>query len=224
MPELGPKDSSFIRKMKDNMKIFSGLLLPNGRDIAALVETYNEEYIGKGKEVVVIALKGSTEPTKVVAFNYRDVSPERAKEIFYLHRLFSILFPHNFPHFYASSGQDPKSRNENVSGTVRQRIEFAEANSIGGQTKSETRPYPFKKVEEFCRELHIPIAIDYVGKNLFLGVDGGEYYVDTLNRYPGMLDSYEIIKYMKKEKYSEDDIKIAKLTIERLNALNKRNK
>lgn len=220
MPELGPKDLSFIKELKDTTGLF-GLDFPGPTLEAALVKKYNQEFIGSGEEVVVVGLEGSTEPHKVVAFNYKDVSPEKAKEIFYLHRLFSTLFPHNFPHFYASSGrnlnlsEDPSSLSESISGTIRQKIEKDKLNS-------EVR-YPFKKVDIFCHELGILVLWDINQENFIVGVDGGQYYVDTLE-HP-MIREWDnidnIVQYMEKNKYTPQEIEIVELSFKRLKEIAK---
>lgn len=218
MPELGPENLDFIKAMKKHLKD-EWLDCPSDKFEQELIKTYNEEYVGSGGEVVVVALKGS-KPKKVVAFNYLGISPERAKEIFYLHRFFSTLFPHNFPHFYSSTGEVDKTMNKSVSGTIRRDIMDVQS-SIEGENESGTGYYPFTKVKEFCDELGIIVSIDPTSNNFMFGADGGEYYVDTLKR-PNVedWDVNKITQYMERNKYDQKDIEIVQKTVERLKVIN----
>ena len=111
-------------------------------------------------------VKATDKPGKVIAINYRDLNPEIAKQIFYRQRILSTLFPHNFPHYYASFvGKD------GYGGTVRQEITTDSHNEV---------KYPFRKVREALEQIQLPIRIDTQDpKNFVVGIDGGEYYLDA---------------------------------------------
>ena len=223
MPELGPKNFSLaknIRRYKDRY--------PQVEEIEALVDKYDQEYVGHGGESVVVAVPGEEGTKKVVAFNYEDVTPEKAKKIFYSHRIFSTLFPHNFPHFYASSsGQLQFPNSKNISGTIRERITKSRLHTPKKVVKFLTgtvfTKYPFSEVKRVCRELGIKYSIDgSYSENFLIGVDGGEYYVDNILCWMvGQWDMELITQYMKENKYSPIDIKIVQLSVERLEKLSK---
>ncbi|HTE48847.1 MAG TPA: hypothetical protein VK675_03010 [Candidatus Paceibacterota bacterium] len=220
MPELGPKNLSSLREIGKKLKEGGGLNVSQA-EVLELLNSFNEEYIGMGREVITVDLQRSEGPEKIVAVNYRDMSPERAKEIFYLQRVFSTLFPHNFPHFYVSSGKNSKSTNENVSGTVRQKIKGPILVNLKKGIKPESTFYPLEKVKDACQKLGIQIKMDLIGNNNFiLGADGGEYYVDTLDDFNVKQWSIvKIIKYMKNNNFTPADIRIVQMSIERLKTL-----
>jgi len=207
MPELGPNDLSNIKKLKERLNSWDYI-----HDMSELVKDYDQEYIGSGSESVVVRHKDKSD--RLVAFNYRDIEPKRAKEIFYLQRVFSTLFPHNFPHFYASAGKDPIR--ENISGTVRKQV-------IGFKGSPAEIIYPFKKVEKILSDLEIGVSHDSFFENFIIGEDGGEYYVDTLFLHdPYKFQNVQnwnidkIVKYMQDNKYTERDVDIVRTSIERL--------
>lgn len=211
MLELGPKELSFMKDFKEELPCKLQYVL-------ALVKKHDLEFIGKGEESVIVASKENTQNEKIVAFNYENVSPEQAEKIFYLQRFFSTLFPHNFPHFYASSEE----------GTVRHRIVEKQYNPAMKALYSVTgfRPvkYSFSSAEKICKKLGIKVDRDSLYRNIIIGVDGGEYYVDTLRDANVLdLDLEKIINYMRKNKYSDGDIEMVSLTIERLKELNQLN-
>lgn len=194
-------------------------------EIEDLVGKYNRELVGKGVECVVISHRN--QPEKVVAISYKGLQPEVAKEIFYLQRIFSTLFPHNFPHFYASFGeyQTGVSEGRKISGTVRERV---------SRTKREIK-YPFSRVLGFCQECLIPVDFDVKGAssrlNLLVGRGGGEYYTDTIKETSNLYPSSkrpgwhlaEVMEYMDEAKsdkgeplYSRRDKRIVRGSIERL--------
>lgn len=225
MPELGPKNLSFFKALKDNLEKSEGgrLTLP---ELETLTKDYDEKYVGSGAEVVVVTHKDKPGSQRLVAFNYKDLSAKEAKQIFYLHRFFSTLFPHNFPHFYAAAGKDPKSEDVSVSGTIRHEIKKDGLSSFKQTIKSNigfslTR-YPFIKVERICHQLGVDIGYDPTEGNFIFGDDGGEYYVDTLTGFNiTYWDIDKIIGYMQKNKYSSKDIRIARLSCERLKEMQK---
>jgi len=187
--EIPIKIGDQYRKLRKEGQVF------DKPDIKDLVERFGAEYIGAGCDCVVIGTKDK--PEKVVAINYRDLSPELAKQIFYRQRILSTLFPHNFPHFYASiAGKD------NYGGTVRQRINGNSLGKIEGKgiiSDPEGKvKYPFEKVIEVCRQIGIPLSVDTQDdKNFVLGEDGGVYYLDSPEEaFPGKWDEVKITEYM----------------------------
>jgi len=222
MPELGIPESEYIKEARHR-----------GPDLTQeekkrLAEAHNQEFCGAGAECTVIPLEGSDK--KVVAFTYEDLNPHKAKAMFYLQRIFSTLFPHNFPKFYASFGEHPDPEVQNISGSIRQKIEGTKFGEPGYQEPSvhqSKRPtdrlikilkiasgkekrikYPFEHVNETLAQLDVSLAYDSSDVNFMLGDDGGEYYVDTLKYSHSLLwrnGMEKIMNYMNEHNFSLSD-------------------
>jgi hypothetical protein len=104
----------------------------NDSEIESIVRSEDMNVIGRGAECVVIEPKNHLQrksllfgrhPLRkdlVVAIDYKKIEDlDEAKKIFYVQRILSTLFPHNFPKFYTSYGG---GINGEKSGTIRQRI------------------------------------------------------------------------------------------------------
>ena len=181
----------------------------NELHVNELKEKHNVEFIGNGAEAIIVALSGEHGQEKVVAFNYMDLKPEDAKAVFYLHRIFSTLFPHNFPHFYASAPE----------GTIRKRVVNLASDE---QRLFGVASHPFIDVIDACREMKIRLYTDNSSVNFLHGADGGEYYVDTLK--PDHNQSLyrhkdRIIDYMREKQYTASDIYIVEQSLDRLREL-----
>ncbi|MBI4250749.1 hypothetical protein HY622_04115 [Candidatus Uhrbacteria bacterium] len=231
MPELGYPQNDFIKAVKREVG-----KLPAGHEwlaTSALSGIYDRDLkgmLGSGQECIVVRDPSGKRDTIAVAFNYRDkeMTPEKAKGIFYLQRIFSTLFPHNFPHFYFAAGKPEKSKREKdaiaPTGTIRQRIAKLKPGEHGYNADPIIR-YPFDRVEEICRQqFHIYIDADVYLENFIIGADGGEYYVDTLwpEEYEGKFTSNvteRIIHYMKTGHYTENEISVVKKSIARFREL-----
>lgn len=232
MPELFPK-SEFAEEVKQAAKQkqveyekikaehpeeYPSKFLSH-EEILDIAKRYNQKVINSGAECVVIPKEGSED--KVAAFTYKDIEPYRAKEIFYLQRIFSTLFPHNFPHFYASFGKNPSPEIKSLSGTIRQKI-------VNPVRAPENRHF-FNNVLEACRvlgiglegnERHDPMYDrndDPKFGNFMMGADGGVYYVDTLRMFdPNDFDTAKITEYMREHGHGETQITIVMESINRL--------
>lgn len=217
MPELGPKNLPSILSLKQDLETNRS---PRGfiewGKLRKLVEDYNEEYVGHGAEAVVVRDRGNPDSSKLLAFYYKDATAERAKMIFYLQRVLSTLFPHNFPHFYASFGKDSRSQGEGISGNIRQEVDYLPHDPF---TEIISARYPFSQVDKSLDKLGIKISFDRIA-NFVQGIDGGEYYVDTVansNIRDWSLD--KILDYMRKNNYSNEDIDIVRRSIKRLKSI-----
>ena len=163
------------------------------------VEAEDLTYIGHGHESIVV--KNNNKPEQVIAFSYLDMPPERAIRIYYMQRIYAILFPHNFPHFFAARG----GKN---SMTHRQEI-----------IPSDAKPkHPFEEVTKICEKWEIPQPwlYDPVSVNFLIGLDGGEYYVDQLFTPQNPLDLKKALMYMKNSGYSNKDQEIVRHNIDRI--------
>ena len=224
MPEFfRPKHREMIKdakerireKIKDPQRKLERFLLED--EVLELAGRYNQKVVGHGSECVVV--ESQVDPDAVMAFNYRDLSPEQAKATFYIHRIFSTIFPHNFPHFYAASG---KKRSwlffkEGLTATRRQRLR---GKSDYGD-KAQIR-FPKDAVEKVCQELGISIFLDPTEQNYVLGIDGGEYFVDTIKfkrQDIDRLDQSKMLQYMENHGYREEERELVRISIERLKAL-----
>lgn len=126
------------------------------------------DFVWNGSEVVVV--KHQNQERFVAAFNYRDLSENKAKVIFYTQRVLATLFPHNFPRFRAVYQANPQNAFHGAS--ERQMI-------VETETKVK---FPFTdKISETMEGAGMNVWFDNVAPNFILGADGGEYYVDTPN-------------------------------------------
>lgn len=246
MPELGYPQNDFIKAVKreagkmgfaDTQLIYGALRL-QGEHSREL-----DEMIGAGGEYVVVPDPKGKRESIAVAFRYKDkdMFPLRAKSIFYLQRIFSTLFPHNFPHFYAAFGRPQAGTAEQTAaptGQIRERIKglrhglggyYADgdyASPFMGVPDPRVR-HPFKKVLDTCeKEFGLELSYDKASSNFLLGSDGGEYYVDVLEKWGFYELNHDdvverIIRYMKENHYDEKDIYIVQKSIERFRDLSK---
>ena len=164
-------------------------------------------------------------PGKVIAYSFFNASEnfdtKRAKLTFYTHRIFSILFPFNFPKIHAAVSET-KDKNK---GTVRQQIH---------PEKDKNRPirHSFESVLDFFeKELQINpyYFFDLNEQNLIVSEDGNEYFVDLVNTFDGgagsigsilIKNQQKIIAFMEKRKeYDEDDILRVNNSIDRLKVI-----
>ena len=212
MPELGPNDSTFeqeLRRTYANPENRTESESLSTSKLLELCKEYDADFVGKGAEVVVI--DHADKPDKIIAYSYKGLSPRDAKETFYMHRIFSTMFPHNFPHFYASGN----------SGNVRDKINRGKLSAIKDAIKFRTNlsltKYPFKDVRKICNELGMDFIHDSSDPNFIFGSDGGEYYVDQF-LYAGAQawDVQKIIGYMDEKEYSPEQVEIVKNSIQRL--------
>lgn len=203
MSERGHYNQEFVSEIREWMR--RGPNYDNAQAVE-LVNKYGEQFLGQGLEAVVVT-KGGPESKLAVAFSYRDIKPEQAKKTFYLQRIFSRLFPHNFPRFYVSG-----SGNKEQSFTIRQRIK-------GGDPALVT--HSFKDVLQTCNKLGIKFLWDYFKEENFLTTDqGDEYYVDSLHTANfSEWDMDRIIDYMRQNGCSDEDIRTVQSSYQRLSLL-----
>lgn len=214
MPEnISTEVLQFSRSVKDKQKKID-YFLPVG-EMKASAEESNLDFMGSGAECAVVAMRNG-EFKNVVALRYHDISePKKAKETYYLHRIFSTLFPHNFPHFKASfAGNDDGL----LPGTVRQRIDTNYKNGV---------KYPFSHVRDFMQTYEVDdlVMMDSQPINLDVGIDGGQYYMDTIHARNGSWKKEDFTNYMTHNKnqngenYTEKDIQTVSRSIDRLSQL-----
>lgn len=183
-------------------------------DVSRLAKEYGVELIGDGVECAVVSVNG--ESRHVVALRYKEMSPEYAKETYYLQRILSTLFPYNFPHFHASFSGDNK--NEILPGTIRQKIE---------KSKHAIAKYPFGQVLNQMTRMGIReyISMDTSDFNFQIAPDGGQYFLDTPKVNEKLWDKELFTIYMRNnlnqegQKYSQKDIKLVQSSIDRLQNL-----
>lgn len=214
MPEIGMPRNEFVDALREKVDERSCNLMPD--QIREIAEKFDQEVIGSGAECVVVPGKDIGTTETVSAYTYFNMNPLRMKEIFYSHRIFSSLFPHNFPHFYATFGKHPDHDTDphgqdNISGTIRQRIRRTE------QKENEVILFPLSEVEKICREIGLPLRAEIGPHNVIVGEDGGEYFVDTVDQlHPGYIDKEKLLSYMREQNMSDTDIHIVQISIERL--------
>ena len=195
-----------------------------------LSKRYEDEVLGTGAECVVVPIRGDEK--KVAAYRYSgEVSPVEAKRTFYLHRIFSTLFPHNFPRFYGSfASRKDAGKGPAVGGTIRQKIEgkrkprwtedIPPFRAVMNLVAKPQVKYPFGDVEKKCLEMGFALpTTDTHSGNFIYGVDGGEYFVDTLWYFPSAFKIDRITEYMAAHGYTQTEIDIVRTSSERLHLL-----
>lgn len=213
MKDIENKHREFISRVKSLAKeenvpyFYPDRLKTIGQESGYLL---NENLVGVGQECVVVTDQQT--PELVVAFTYKDLSPIEAKRIFYAQRIFSTLFPHNFPHFDgACSGEYAR--------TIRQRMYRAENTPI---------KYPFVEVIlKAVFEWGISRMIfDGASFNYVIGPDGGQYYLDSIalekdfeHNLTTEKTRNNISYFMKEHSFSDRDIAVVESSITRLNQL-----
>ena len=212
MPEINPfKEANFLKtisKEKDKKEI-----LPNSNNYDKIAEDFGIKKLGLGNECFVVDDPESKE--KVIAINHRNLSPEDAKDVYYSAKIWSTLFPHNFPKIYSASAD---TQSDEFNGTVREKIhgktlyeqnydyarmmdpDIKEKMGLVSivkniknyilNKKTETQ-FPFSSALSEMKILsakpyNLPFFIDINGKNFIKNDDGDEYYVDTIKMGDGI--------------------------------------
>lgn len=171
----------------------------------------------KGNEVTALSTQGPHGELRLLAINHHLVNPLVARKQYWVARVMSTLFPHNFPTIVAMGGNHPDIPSS-VAGSLRQLIPGERINEDGGEDESR---HPFGKVREAVEELSLPVRFDGNPSN-FLIHEGSTYYVDTVAEIPflGSWNMNQVIKYMKMHQYSAREIAHVTTAIERIDMLN----
>lgn len=215
---------------------YRGKFVPK-KVLLKIIERGDARFIDYGNECVVFQTGERKRSRMVVAINYRNpTTPEKAKKIFYLQRVLSTLFPHNFPRFYAATGKHPARKEEMaVTGTIREekrgkrirpeRIKDTEQErGILRTLLGKGVKHPFGRVLQTCKELSLPVSFDPADVNYIIGKDGGVYYLDVpLSEYGGEWKIPKILQYMDRATtssgepiYQKKDRQIVLRSIQRL--------
>jgi hypothetical protein len=212
MPEIGMPRNEFVDKVME-VQNKDGFVNPYTLD--ELAPELEQEIVGSGDESFVIPCAGAKGKESVGAYSYEKQNPLRMKEIFYAQRIYSTLFPYNFPHFNAVFGKTRRAKSEgreddNLSGSIRTRIHPAD--------DGQKIVYPFRHVRDVCKNIGLPLDIEDSEHNIMVGDDGGEYYVDTVD--PGFkadrINIDGVNRYMSENGFSEQDIQAVNMSINRL--------
>lgn len=223
MPERGIPENHFIKAARKNREKLARNQPPLVTTVTTkeLARMYNKRFIGVGRESVVVAIPGSDK--KILAFSFKKLDPFRAKEMYYLQKIFSTLFPHNFPKVYASFSEDEKKKR--VSGTVREYVrplmsKYGIVETIVTSEKGKKIKYPFSHALRILNNLGIPLNIDAKSDNFVVGDDGGEYYVEPVKRFQPFLwqsgKRESILRFMEYYGYSSRDMRVVSHSIDRL--------
>lgn len=184
------------------------------------------QYLGKGRTCAVFRKKDT--PNKVVSIKYEKHDSIKARKTFYIHRVFSTLFPDNFPHFYIVIS--PKGDYKNRVSSVRETIVGEEKDFwkfLNGDGKQVMEP--MKDIELFCERYSVPVSFDTAAFNLLITKDNKEYYIDTIDDFPNKTwPINEILAYMdgatRKDGipvYSRREKRVVEKSIKRIEELNK---
>lgn len=214
MPELPYRNTPFIDRVKSERA--EKLRTENVRHVKSsrlreLSDEFHERILGGGEECFVMPKKGNE--TKVVAANYEEIERRRGLRLFYVHKIFSILFPHNFPQVYAVFfGEN--------SGTVRQFVQGVKRQTVA---EDDIR-YSLRHASELWERLFgEKIALDPNTANILLTEAWEQFYVDR------MLLTYTfwtlerkaiLLKHMQGSTYSQDEIDSVMQAVNRFDALN----
>ncbi len=206
MPEINPfKNVNFVKKISEEKQ--NENLFRNPEGFEKIAEEFGIRKLGSGNECFVVDDPESKE--KVISISFNNLSHEEAKDIYYSAKIWSTLFPHNFPKIYSASAE---TDDDKFNGTVRQKIHgktladqnYNYARMINADIKEKTSlssvikniksyllnkntetQYPFANTLQEMKILshapyNLPFFIDINGKNFIKNDDGDEYYVDTI--------------------------------------------
>ncbi len=212
MPEINPfKNTNFIKeisKEKEKENLFR-----NPEGFEKIAENFGIRKLGSGNECFVVDDPESKE--KVIAISFNNLSPEEAKDVYYSAKIWSTLFPHNFPKIYSASAE---ADNNKFNGSVRQKIhgktlddqnynyarmmnaDIKEKISLSSvikniknylMNKNTETQYPFANTLQEMKLLsrtpyNLSFFIDINGGNFIKNDDGDEYYVDTIKMGEGI--------------------------------------
>lgn len=177
-----------------------------------LAKRHTTPFINNGSNAVVFEHRN---PTKVTALDRFDRSPLETKMIFYVQNTFAVLFPHNFPHFYASFSEN--STTDTPPQTVRERINGVPKSDYKGESI-----YPFFHVLSICDRWDIPLreALDHDAKNFQVTSRGEEFYMDLVElRDPNEFSN--VLPYMDANYYSDADKKRVTGYLQRMRQLSR---
>ena len=220
MPESA--DATTVRISDQlNIKALKGFLFT--KDIKKIVEDNGAGFVGRGGDIAAVAPKdyskadsGKQKPVRTdilhaVDHDIFDIKDNiRAKELFYVNRFLNILFPHNFPKIFTSSGRKEKKR----SGTIRQWIHKQDVSQ-------ENIKYPFDRVTDAMNEMELPFKLEAGSReSIIAGNDGGEYFIERVSLAENpQWDLEKIEGFLEKNQYSLYEKRVVLKTIARLQSL-----
>jgi len=217
--------------LEGDIDVLDGRYKPSARKLKKIANEQGLEYVGQGSHVFVFTHPSNHEVLLAIDFEREGIS--EAKSTYYLHRILSTLFPHNFPRIFASAGSLPHSSNKRdgtLTGTARQRIRGKQHfppwwKRINDSQQFDRDSYfPFSRAWETIKKLDFPITDpDFGGPNFITGPDKGTYYIDlfALDRFrPDDWNIKDIRAYMSENSLSPTEIKTVLNSIKRLIELN----
>lgn len=218
---------SFSPELFESKSEIRGVLREGSTSSNKIAQILKEDinFVGEGGRVVVAAIE--SDPDRLVAVSYKEMSPEEVKAIYYNQKILKILFPENFPIIYAGYG---RKDGKGFSVTFRERVwgtKFTktqvEMMMKRNAADSKTVDNGFDKVILACNEMNIPFYFDLNERNYMKSIDGDEVYVDTINfRFWTHEMKERVLEYMKKNTYPEKEIQLAAVYIDRLLTLNEK--
>lgn len=245
MPEVNPfLNKEFVKEISNEKQ---ESILPDIEKFKEITENFGIKVVGSGNECIVVDDPESKE--KVIAINYKNLSPEEAKDIYYSSKIWNTLFPHNFPKIHSANA---RTESDTLSGTVRQKItgktlhdqdysfkqmmesDFKEKVSLTSVMKNiknyllnkkvETK-YPFAEaftqMEILSKEpYNLPFFIDTNTKNFIKTDDGNEYYVEGMRIGSILEDKIDISKLENYMKEKNYDQSDIQKVVSSINRLN----
>lgn len=205
MPEIPLKESPAMARAKRVLPYrddFMGNIDADGSPFgdSEVQSVINEAgIIANGIEVMVFPHPSN--PNRIEAISYGDIDPDRAKMIYYTHKVLHTLFPYNFPRVHASFGSasEVKERKPKFnSGTVRQKV-FPDSAKI--TTHSLKKAFKDLKNMGF-----IPLVEVFRGSaHNTIKSGGNEYFIEMIKLIIQDFNPEKVESFIQENNYSELD-------------------
>lgn len=210
MPEVPKRINAAVAQAKN--------LLPSGDDFIGDYDVRHSQFDQQGKKEVItnagivahgaeqMAFAHPTNPNRLQFVSYVDMEPNRAKLVYYTHKVLHTLFPYNFPRIHASFGM----KTGFTSGTVREKV------VRDSQVKKLNNP--LKKAFDTLEELGFKPVVEYSkldAHNVIVSTEG-EYFVEVITKTLRDFDPVKVMQYMRSRKFSFRDIETVQKALQKI--------
>ena len=205
------KTGEFIRSVH---KFVEGGKRLSDEELDSMIDQLGLEKVGMGAECVVVSSPKLDRERKVLAVSYKG--EKEPYETFYLQRIYSTLFPKNFPKFYMA-GKSGFTQRERVTGSGLDGKNYL----VGDGKDWEGIATNFSGVYEFQKLVDPPVFIDDTSGNFMISTEGDVVFVDTLEHKGVSLqkpvwDITKVRKYMEEHNYKDTEMRRVMNSINRL--------
>ncbi len=159
-----------------------------------------------------MAFQHPTDPNKLQFVSYQEVNPDRAKLVFYTHRVLHTLFPHNFPRIYASFGE----KEGFTSGTVREKVV---------SDRQEKKPqHSLQKAFDTLAELGFKPVVEYSSSSVHnvMTSSDGEYFIEVITKTLRDFDQEKVMQYMTNTMFSLHDKEAVQRALQKIAEIRER--